>query len=133
MQVSAGSDWRRVALLMASIVASVWSGLRTYGSFRLLRSAYDIGMPQSGSIRDRMTLHYLAAAYRVPEPLLIARLGIPADTPPETAPKRLTQTNQPPRNPGQFTLFNERRRNEAELKRAEEHQCMLVAELNHRV
>ncbi|HKX24385.1 MAG TPA: HWE histidine kinase domain-containing protein [Candidatus Saccharimonadales bacterium] len=30
-------------------------------------------------------------------------------------------------------LFNERRRNEAELKRAEEHQRMLVAELNHRV
>jgi two-component sensor histidine kinase len=30
-------------------------------------------------------------------------------------------------------LFTERRRNEAELRRAEEHQRMLVAELNHRV
>ena len=92
MRVSAGSDWRRwgtVALLMASIVASVWFGLRTYGSFLLLRSAYDIGMPQSGSIRAWMTLHYLAATYRVPEPLLIARLGIPADTPPETTLKSL--------------------------------------------
>ena len=30
-------------------------------------------------------------------------------------------------------LFTERRRREAALQRAEEHQCMLVAELNHRV
>jgi hypothetical protein len=30
-------------------------------------------------------------------------------------------------------LFNERRRNEAELKRAEEHQCMLVSAQNRNV
>ena len=92
MQISAGSDWRRwatVALLMASVVASVWFGLRTYGSFLLLRSAHDVGMPQSGSIRAWMTLRYLAATYRLSEPLLIGRLGLPAGTPPEATLKSL--------------------------------------------
>jgi membrane-associated protein len=73
-----------LAFLLVSIVASVWFGLRTYGSFLLLRSAYDVGMPQSSSIRAWMTLRYLAANYRVPEPLLTERLGLPADTPPDT-------------------------------------------------
>jgi membrane protein DedA with SNARE-associated domain len=63
--------------------------LRTYGSFLLLRSAYDVGMPQSGSIRAWMSLRYLADNYRVPEPLLIEGLALPADTPSDTTLKSL--------------------------------------------
>ena len=46
-------------------------------------------MPQSSSIRAWMTLRYVAATYRAPEPLLIARLGLPADTPSDTTLKSL--------------------------------------------
>jgi membrane protein DedA with SNARE-associated domain len=76
---------------MTALVSSLWFGLRTYGSFLLLRSAYEVGMPQSGSIRAWMTLRYVAAAYRVPEAVLIARLGLPTETPPEATLKSLAE------------------------------------------
>jgi membrane protein DedA with SNARE-associated domain len=76
---------------MISLVASVWFGLRAYRSFLLLRSAYEVGMPQSGSIRPWMTLRYVAAAYHVPEALLTARLTLPAETPPDATLKSLAQ------------------------------------------
>jgi membrane protein DedA with SNARE-associated domain len=76
---------------MVSLVASVWFGLRTYGSFLLLRSAYEVGMPQSGSIRAWMTLRYVAATYRVPEAVLIARLSLPAETAPDATLKSLAE------------------------------------------
>jgi membrane protein DedA with SNARE-associated domain len=76
---------------MISLVASVWFGLRAYRSFLLLRSAYEVGLPQSGSIRPWMTLRYVAAAYHVPEALLAARLTLPAETPPDATLKSLAQ------------------------------------------
>ncbi len=78
-------------LVTASLLASVWFALRTYYSFLLLRSAYEVGMPQSGSVRGWMTLRYVAATYRVPEALLIARLGLPVDTPPDATLKSLAE------------------------------------------
>jgi membrane protein DedA with SNARE-associated domain len=94
MQVLSRRDWRRwgvLALLMGSVVASVWFGLRTYGSFLLLRSAYEVGMPQGGSIRAWMTLRYVAATYRVPEAVLITRLALPVETLPDTTLKSLAE------------------------------------------
>jgi membrane protein DedA with SNARE-associated domain len=94
MQISVRPDWRRSAtltLVVASLVASVWFGLRTYRSLLLLRSAYEVGMPQSGSIRAWMTLHYVAATYRVAEDQLIAGLALPAETPPDTTLKSLAE------------------------------------------
>jgi membrane protein DedA with SNARE-associated domain len=69
---------------MAALVASVWFGLRSYRAFLLLQSAYEMGMPQNGSIRAWMTLRYVAATYRVPEAVLIARLALPVETPADT-------------------------------------------------
>jgi membrane protein DedA with SNARE-associated domain len=94
MQVSARPAWRHsatLALLTLSLVASVWFGLRTYGSFLLLRSAYEVGMPQSGTIRAWMTLRYVAATYRVPQNLLIGRLALPTETSPEATLKSLAE------------------------------------------
>jgi membrane protein DedA with SNARE-associated domain len=94
MQVSARLAWRHwttLALLIVSLLASVWFGLRTYGSFLLLRSAYEVGMPQSGTIRAWMTLRYVAATYRVPETQLTARLALPAETSPDATLKSLAE------------------------------------------
>lgn len=94
MHISVASNWMRwatLALLVASLLASVWFGLRTHRSFLLLRSAYEVGMPQSGSIRAWMTLRYVAATYRAPEALLIARLGLPVDTSPDATLKLLAE------------------------------------------
>jgi membrane protein DedA with SNARE-associated domain len=76
---------------VASLSASVWFALRTYRSFLLLRSAYEVGMPQSGSVRAWMTLRYVADTYRVPEALLTTRLALPMDTPPDATLKTLAE------------------------------------------
>jgi membrane protein DedA with SNARE-associated domain len=89
-----GRQWRRWAtyfIVVASMLGSIWFGLRTYRSYLLLRSAYEVGMPQSGSVRAWMTLSYVAATYRVPEPLLMGRLGLPADTSPDATLKSLAE------------------------------------------
>src|ERR1043166_4614197 len=43
-----------------------WFGLRSYGSFLVLRSAHAAGAPMTSSIRGWMTLDYVAANYRTP-------------------------------------------------------------------
>lgn len=94
MRISVPSNWTRraaLALLIASLSASVWFGWRTYSSYLLLRSAYEVGLPQSGSVRGWMTLRYVAATYRVPEALLIARLGLLPNTPPDATLKLLAE------------------------------------------
>jgi membrane-associated protein len=94
MPISLPSNWTRwigLALLVASLFASVWFGLRTYRSYLLLRSAYEVGMPQSGSVRAWMTVRYVSATYRVPEALLLARLGLAADVSPDATLKSLAE------------------------------------------
>jgi membrane protein DedA with SNARE-associated domain len=75
---------RRGRILTAAIalaaLAAIFFGLRSYGSFLLLRSAYEIGRPQVSNLRAWMTLDHIAATYRVPERELLARLSLPADT-----------------------------------------------------
>ena len=75
---------RRSRILMAvialSALASILFGLRSYGSYLLLRSAYEAGRPQVSSLRAWMTLDHVAATYRVPMDDLIPRLGLPPDT-----------------------------------------------------
>jgi membrane protein DedA with SNARE-associated domain len=93
MSTSVPSNWRRwigVALLVA-LSASIWFGLRTYRSYLLLRSAYEVGMPQSSSVRAWMTVRYVAATYRVPEALLLTRLGLSADVSPDATLKFLAE------------------------------------------
>jgi membrane-associated protein len=69
-----------VAMIALSALASVFFGLRSYSSFLLLRSAYEVGKPQLSSLRAWMTLDHVAATYRVPEDELITRLKLPPDT-----------------------------------------------------
>jgi membrane protein DedA with SNARE-associated domain len=69
-----------LAVIVLSALASILFGLRSYGSFLLLRSAYEAGRPQVSSLRAWMTLDHVAAAYRVPLNELTARLGLPPDT-----------------------------------------------------
>lgn len=70
--------WLLVVVLSA--LASIFFGLRSYGSFQLLRSAYEAGRPQLSSLRAWMTLDHVATAYHVPLNDLIPRLGLPTDT-----------------------------------------------------
>ena len=78
---------RRSALVVFLLVVlpTIWLGMRTYGSFRLLRSAYEAGAPTTSSIRAWMTLGYVANTYRVSNVDLIAQLGLPSATDPNTS------------------------------------------------
>lgn len=67
-------------VIALSATASVFFGIRSYVSFLLLRSAYEVGQPQVSSMRAWMTIDHVAATYRVPADELIARLALPPDT-----------------------------------------------------
>ena len=66
--------------IAVSAAAVTFFGLRSYGSFLLLRSAYEAGRPQVSGLRAWMTLDHVAATYRVPEAVLIAKLRLPPET-----------------------------------------------------
>jgi membrane-associated protein len=75
--------WQRPLLLILFAIAAfavVMFGLRTYRSFLLLRSAYELGAPDVSSVRPWMTLDYVARAYHVPKRALAERLGLAPDT-----------------------------------------------------
>ena len=71
----------RILLLVIALsaLASIFFGLRSYISFQLLRSAYEVNLPQVGSLRAWMTLNHIATTYRAPLNELIPRLGLPPD------------------------------------------------------
>jgi len=69
-----------LAMIVLSALASILFGLRSYGSFLLLRSAYEAGRPQVSSLRAWMTLDHVATAYGVPLNELTARLALPPGT-----------------------------------------------------
>jgi len=82
------SRWTRpilLALFVAAGLGSVAYGLRSYHSFLLLRSAYELGAPKIGTIRPWMTLGYVATTYRAAGAALTDRLGLPPDTNPDTS------------------------------------------------
>jgi membrane-associated protein len=82
------SRWARPILLALCVVAGLGSvvfGLRSYHSFLLLRSAYELGTPKLSTIRPWMTVGYAAATYRVPSAVLADRLGLPPNTDPDTS------------------------------------------------
>ena len=82
------SKWvRRIAAVafVAAVLCAAFFGLRTYGSFMLLRSAYAAGAPMTSSIRAWMTIRYVASTYRTSNAALIERLGLPPETDPDTS------------------------------------------------
>jgi membrane protein DedA with SNARE-associated domain len=74
-----------VALIATATLATAASGIRSYRSFLLLRSAYELGVPHLGSIRAWMTLRYVSEAYGAPPAALLERLGLAADVDPDTS------------------------------------------------
>jgi membrane protein DedA with SNARE-associated domain len=73
-------------------------GLRTYHSFQLLRSAYEVGAPKTSAVRGWMTLRFVATTYHTAEMALTERLGLPPNTDPNTSLKSLAdQSNISPR------------------------------------
>jgi membrane-associated protein len=83
--IPSNSAWlRRVAFALVFVftLPSLWFALRTYGSFELLRSAYQAGAPETSSIRAWMTLAYIAGVYHVDASALMRSLGLESDTDP---------------------------------------------------
>lgn len=76
-------------VFVAAMVACAFFGLRTFGSFVLLRSAYQAGAPMTSSIRAWMTLQFVANTYRISNGLLIERLGLAPGTDPNASLKSL--------------------------------------------
>lgn len=88
------SRWARRAvlvLLVAAGLGSVVFGFRSYHSFLLLRSAYELGAPKVSTIRPWMTLRYVAETYRAPSASLTARLGLPPNTDSNTSLRSLAR------------------------------------------
>lgn len=71
------------ALALVALASIVLFSVRGMRSFLVLQSAYEVGLPEVGSLRAWMTLQYVSDTYRVAEPALITRLGLPPDTPPQ--------------------------------------------------
>jgi membrane protein DedA with SNARE-associated domain len=87
-------EWvRRIGAIafVAAMVSAAFFGLRTYGSFMLLRSAYAAGAPMTSSIRAWMTLQYVATTYRTSNAALIERLGLPPETDSDTSLKSIAE------------------------------------------
>ena len=77
-----------VVFLIATL-PTIFFGLRIYGSFSLLQSAYDASAPMTSSIRGWMTLKYVTASYRISDAALLGQLGLPSGTDPNTSLKTL--------------------------------------------
>ena len=87
-------NWQRVVLLAISTIAAfavVIFGLRTYRSFLLLHSAYELGAPDLASLRAWMTLDYVARIYRVSGTELTDGLGLSSNEDPKTTLKSLAE------------------------------------------
>jgi membrane protein DedA with SNARE-associated domain len=84
---------RRIAAVafVVATLCTAFFGLRTYGSFMLLRSAYAAGAPMTSSIRAWMTLQYVATTYGTSNAALIGRLGLTPGTDPNTSLKSLAE------------------------------------------
>lgn len=78
-----------MVVFAASTLSAAFFGLRTYGSFLLLRSAYEAGAPMTSSIRAWMTLGYVATTFRTSDAALIERLGLAPGTDPNASLKSL--------------------------------------------
>lgn len=77
---SARVRWVAAAVLAIALLSSLWFGVRTYGSFLLLRSAYELGAPTVSNVRGWMTLRYVSTTFHVAPDALVSKLKLPAAT-----------------------------------------------------
>ncbi|MEP7247698.1 MAG: DedA family protein, partial [Gammaproteobacteria bacterium] len=83
--------WLLILLIGLAAVATTMLGLRTYRTFTLLSSAYDVGVPEVSTVRPWMTLEYVATVYRAPESAMREHLGLTAQTHSDITLKALAQ------------------------------------------
>jgi membrane protein DedA with SNARE-associated domain len=89
--------WALFGLLGIAAAAAVVSGVRSYYSFLLLRSAYEVGVPNASNIRPWMTLRYVAQFHDVSQAGLVTSLELPPQTHPDASLRSLAQReNQSP-------------------------------------
>jgi hypothetical protein len=69
-----------IALLALVLVAlMVFFGVRAYTAWQILQAPPAVGAADTGSIRPRMSVRFIARSHLVPLADLAARLGAPAD------------------------------------------------------
>ena len=87
-------QWQRPILFILfafAALAVIIFAFRTYRSFLLLRSAYEMGAPDLSSVRPWMTLDYIARTYSVSQAALSERLGHSPDVDPKTSLRALAR------------------------------------------
>lgn len=93
----ARSRWLRRVLLLAlgaSLLATAAFAGRSYHSWRLLRTAYQVDAPDLSHLRPWMTLRYVAHLYDTPLERLEQHLGLPEDIGAATTLKTLARQHQ---------------------------------------
>lgn len=73
-----------ILLLFAGAFSAFQFGQRSLGSFMVLRSAYEVGVPALSTLRGWMTLDYISSSYDVPLDHLEAGLELSSDTATDT-------------------------------------------------
>jgi membrane protein DedA with SNARE-associated domain len=79
------------AICLLALLPAGWFGVRSYRSFLLVVSAYELGAPEISNVRPWMTIKYAAEAFRVPADALMARLGLPPTVAPDTVLKTIAE------------------------------------------
>jgi membrane protein DedA with SNARE-associated domain len=86
-----------VVLLLAGAFSTYQFLWRSVGTFILLRSAYELGVPSTSTLRAWMTLDYISKAYQVPLDRLLAGIGAPEGTALDTPLFRIAAARGKPR------------------------------------
>ena len=89
--------WAAAAIVIVSLIAGAFFGFRTYGTYRLLQSATQSGVPSTSGIRPWMTIGYVAETYGVAFITLAGRLQLSPDTDPKSTLKELADRTSLPR------------------------------------
>ncbi|MBI4207734.1 MAG: DedA family protein [Betaproteobacteria bacterium] len=79
------------AFVAIATLGAVVFGLRSYHTFLLLRSAYELGAPDVSNIRAWMTLRYVSDTFHAPESALVERLGLAPETNPDMSLRSLAE------------------------------------------
>lgn len=86
-----------VLLFLAGVIAAYQFTWRSIGSYVLLRSAYELGVPATSTLRAWMTLDYISRTYDVPLDRLSDGIGVPEGTAPSTPLFRIAEARREPR------------------------------------
>ncbi|HVR59961.1 MAG TPA: DedA family protein [Pseudolabrys sp.] len=89
--------WAATAIVIVALIAGAFFGIRTYGTYRLLQSATQTGVPSTSGIRPWMTIGYVAGSYDVAFITLVSRLQLSPDTDPKSTLKDIADRTSLPR------------------------------------